>query len=764
MTTPSIASLIAKELAIPLHQVTATVTLLDDGNTIPFIARYRKEVTGGLDEVQIRDIQTRLEYLRKLAERRDAVKAEIASQEKLTDELAAQLDAATTLQAVEDLYRPYKPKRQTRAQIARERGLEPLALALLAQERKLDPTVAAEAYLADGVPDAEAALAGARDIIAERVSDDPATRQVARQRFAADGFVASQRASEQVDAEGRYRVYYDFRAALRTVQPHQWLALQRGSEDGSLKVRIETPDGAIVGGIEAAWIKAPGTKAAEQMRLAIEDGYERLLRPAVEREVSGQLSEFSDDHAIMVFAANLRNLLLQPPLRDRAVMGIDPGFRTGCKVATVDPTGKLLHTVTIYPHPPQNDAAKARQALAGLVQLDKVSVIAIGNGTASRETEALAAELIRTFEVSQTSKVSPKLSHLAYVMVSEAGASVYSASDIARAEFPDLDVSMRGAISIARRLQDPLAELVKIDAQSIGVGLYQHDVDQKKLAASLDAVVESVVNYVGVDVNTASAALLGYVAGISKKVAQSIIAHRDANGPFGTRAELKKVKGLGPKAFEQAAGFLRVPGSRNPLDNTTIHPETYDATKQLLELAGLNLRMADLPNRLRVWCAENGLAVGEGQPDEGRPTKDERRTAHDAPRSTLHASRATDNWSTTATLLGIGELTLRDIVAALLRPGRDPREDLPPVIVRRDVLSIDDLREGMVLKGTVRNVVDFGVFVDIGVKQDGLVHVSKMAKQYVRNPHEFVGVGDVVDVTVVSIDRERGRVGLSMVG
>ena len=762
MSTPSIPSLIAKELAISLHQVTATVTLLDDGNTIPFIARYRKEVTGGLDEVQIRDIQTRLEYLRKLAERRDAVKAEIASQEKLTDELAAQLDAAPTLQAVEDLYRPYKPKRQTRAQIARERGLEPLAEAILLQAvgrgrgEVTSPLQLAAGYLTDSVPDADAALAGARDIIAEQVSDDPVTRQAARQRFAADGFVASQRTNEQVDPEGRYRVDYDFRAALRTVQPHQWLALQRGSEDGSLKVRIETPDGAIVSGIEAAWIKSPATKAAEQIRLAIEDGYDRLLRPSVEREVSGQLSEFSDDHAITVFAANLRNLLLQPPLRERAVMGIDPGFRTGCKVATVDPTGKLLHTVTIYPHPPQNDAVKARQALAGLVQLDKISVIAIGNGTASRETEALAAELIQA----------AKAPHLAYVMVSEAGASVYSASDIARAEFPDLDVSMRGAISIARRLQDPLAELVKIDAKSIGVGLYQHDVDQKKLAASLDAVVESVVNYVGVDVNTASAALLGYVAGISKKVAQAIIAHRDENGPFGSRAELKKVKGLGPKAFEQAAGFLRVPGSRNPLDNTTIHPETYDATKQLLELSGLNLRMADLPNRLRAWCEANGLPVDERRrtTDEGRPAKDKRQTANDASRSTLPAPQTTDNWLTTATLLGIGELTLHDIIDALLRPGRDPREDLPPVIVRRDVLSIEDLREGMVLKGTVRNVVDFGAFVDIGVKQDGLVHVSKMAKQYVRNPHEFVGVGDVVDVTVVSIDRERGRIGLSMVG
>ncbi len=407
-------------------------------------------------------------------------------------------------------------------------------------------------------------------------------------------------------------------------------------------------------------------------------------------------------------------------------------------------------------------------------------MIAIGNGTASRETEALVAELIQTFEVSQTSKVSSKVVHLAYVMVSEAGASVYSASDIARAEFPDLDVSMRGAVSIARRLQDPLAELVKIDPQSIGVGLYQHDVDQKKLAAALDAVVESVVNYVGVDVNTASAALLGYVAGISKRLAAAIVEHRDANGPFGSRAELKKVKGLGPKAFEQAAGFLRVPGSRNPLDNTTIHPESYEATKTLLDLAGLNMRMADLPNRLRAWCEESGLTTDDGRPttdEEPRTTDDRRRTiddgqqlghaspiTHHASRITESEPRTTDGWAATAALLGIGELTLRDIVEALIRPGRDPRDSLPPIILRRDVLTIDDLREGMALKGTVRNVVDFGAFVDIGVKQDGLVHVSKMAKKYVRNPHEVLGVGDVVDVTVISIDRERGRVGLSMVG
>ena len=619
MTTPSIASLIAKELAIPLHQVTATVTLVDDGNTIPFIARYRKEVTGGLDEVQIRDIQTRLEYLRKLAERRDAVKAEIASQEKLTDELAAQLDAATTLQAVEDLYRPYKPKRQTRAQIAREHGLEPLAEAILAQAvgrgEVTSPLQLAAQYLADQVPDADAALAGARDIIAERVSDDPATRQSARQRFAADGFVASQRASEQVDPEGRYRVYYDFKAALRTVQPHQWLALQRGGEDGSLKVRIETPDGAIVGGIEAAWIKAPGTRAAEQMRLAIEDGYERLLRPSVEREVSGQLSEFSDDHAITVFAANLRNLLLQPPLRERAVMGIDPGFRTGCKVATVDPTGKLLRTVTIYPHEPRSEHGKSLQVLAGLVEIDKISVIAIGNGTAGRETEALVAELIQTFRVSPT----PKAPHLAYVMVSEAGASVYSASDIARAEFPDLDVSIRGAISIARRLQDPLAELVKIDAKSIGVGLYQHDVDQKKLAASLDAVVESVVNYVGVDVNTASAALLGYVAGISKKVAQAIIAHRDENGRVRLPCRVEEGQRIGAEGVRAGRRLSARAGQQKP-PGQYHHPPRKLRRDQAV--AGVGRAQS-----AHGGSAEPAAGVVRGEwLDGGRKTKDEGRS------------------------------------------------------------------------------------------------------------------------------------------
>ncbi len=716
---PGLQGAIAGELGMPVGQVAAAIQLLDEGNTIPFIARYRKEVTGGVDEVQLRRIQARLDYLRRLAERKAAVRAEIESQGKLTEELAAQLAAAATLQLVEDLYRPYKPKRQTRAAVARERGLEPLAQAVLEGDQSLDPTVLAVGYLGDQVPDVEAALAGARDIIAEVVSDNSGARGIARRAFAAEGFVVSQRAGEDADPEKNYLIYHDFRSALSEVQPHQWLALQRGAADGSLKVHFEAPDGSIVAGLNARFVRWPASKAGQQTRLAIEDGYDRLLRPSVERELSGQLSEYAEGHAIGVFATNLRNLLLQPPVRGRSVVGIDPGFRTGCKIATVDPTGKLLHTVTIYPHAPQNEWEKAKQILAALIETDRVNVIAIGNGTASRETEALVADLIRQAP-------SPASARAAYVIVSEAGASVYSASNAARAEFPDLDVSMRGAVSIARRLQDPLAELVKIDPKSIGVGLYQHDVDQKRLGEALDAVVESVVNHVGVDVNTASASLLGYVSGIKGKVSEAIVSHRNEHGPFVSRAEIKKVKGLGPKAFEQAAGFLRVPGSRNALDNTVIHPESYDTARALLDLAGLSLRMDDLPNRLERFRQEHDPAE-------------------------------------VAEMLGVGLPTLTDIVDALVRPGRDPRDDLPPLVLRRDVLSIEDLREGMVLKGTVRNVVDFGAFVDIGVKQDGLVHVSKMGRRYVRNPHEVVSIGNVVEVVVISVDRERGRVGLSMV-
>ncbi len=582
------------------------------------------------------------------------------------------------------------------------------------QDRSLDALAAASGFVGDGVDDAEAALAGARDIIAEQLSDDAGNRQVVRQRFAAAGFVSSKRSGDAVDAEGRYRVYHEFRAPLRAVQPHQWLALQRGQKDGSLRVHVETPDGDIVADLGRRWISAPSSAAGRQLQMALEDGYDRLLRPAIERETAGQLTDYSDRQAIQSFATNLRNLLLQPPVSDRRVMGIDPGFRTGCKVATVDATGRMLTTVTIFPHPPQNERLRSLDQLSALVERDQINVIAIGNGTASRETESLVAELIA------------RQKGLAYVIVSEAGASVYSASDLARSELPDLDVSMRGAVSIARRLQDPLAELVKIDPQSIGVGLYQHDVDQKLLGQALDEVVESVVNHVGVDVNTASAALLGYVSGISRKVASAIVEHRDASGPFVSRADLKKVKGLGPKAYEQSAGFLRVPGARNLLDNTTIHPESYDVARRLLELAGLNLRMRDLPSRVAEFRKSNPVAM-------------------------------------LSELLDAGEPTLVDILDALERPGRDPRSDLPAPVLRQDVLAMEDLHEGMVLAGTVRNVVAFGAFVDIGVKHDGLVHVSRMAERYVGDPHQVVGVGDVVKVRVVSVDRERSRIELTMV-
>ena len=585
-------STIATELKLRPHQVAAAVALLDDGATMPFIARYRKEATGGLDEEQLRQIEIRLDYLRKLETRKAAVRAEIESQGKLTPDLDAQLRATATLQQVEDLYRPFKPKRRTRAAMARERGLEPLAEALLEQDRGSDPTQLAGRYVNDDLPDAEAALAGARDIIAEQVSDNAVVRQLARRRTSDKGFVVSKLAAKDADPEGRYRVYHEFRAPLKAIAPHQWLALQRGEADDSLKVRIEGPDDEVIKRIAGLYLAAHWSPAEAQVQLAVADGYQRLLKPAVNRDLLNGLSDEAANHAIQVFATNLRNLLLQPPLRQRAVMGIDPGFRTGCKVATVSPSGRLLHTSTIYPHPPQREQARALEQLAKLVELDKISVIAIGNGTASRETEALVADLIRG------------RSDLAYVIVNEAGASVYSASKLARDEFPDLDVSIRGAVSIARRLQDPLAELVKIDPRSIGVGLYQHDVDQKELTASLDAVVESVVNHVGVDVNTASAALLGYVSGLNKQVAKSIVAHREANGPFQSRAELKKVKRLGPKAYEQAAGFLRIPGGRNGLDNTVIHPESYATTRELLALADLNLRMAVLAGGIERFRRE----------------------------------------------------------------------------------------------------------------------------------------------------------------
>ncbi len=721
MSTSDILTTIADELALARDQVAATAALFDEGNTIPFVARYRKEVTGGLDEEQLRQVEARLDYLRKLAERKETVLKSVDEQGKLTPELAAAIELATTLQQVEDLYLPYKPKRRTRATMARERGLEPLAEVLLAQKETRLPEELAAPFLNDEVPDAEAALAGARDIIAEQAAEDAAVRGEARKLGQRRAFVLCQLAGDEkeVDPGGKYRLYHDVALPLDDVQPHQWLAIRRGEAEGALKVSLDLPDDEILDVMELVYLRGPRTPIRDQVQAALADGYKRLLAPSLERDLRSTETEEADDHAIEVFATNLRGLLLQPPLRGRTVMGIDPGYRTGCKVAVVDPTGKVKGTATIYPHEPQRRWEQAKETLSQAVEAADVDVIAIGNGTASRETEQLAAELLGELEGVQ------------YAIVSEAGASVYSASKLARAELPDLDVAMRGAVSIARRLQDPLAELVKIDPRSIGVGLYQHDVDQKKLGEALDAVVESVVNYVGVDANTASPALLGYVAGLGPKTAVNVVAYRDEHGPFRKRSDLLKVKGLGPKSYQQAAGFVRVPESANPLDSTPIHPESYGVVERLLDLAGTRLKARDVAGRVRALRQEMGL-------------------------------------SDLAELLDVGEPTLADILDGLARPGRDPRDELPPPVLRQDVLKMEDLREGMRLKGTVRNVVDFGAFVDIGVKQDGLVHVSKMAPRpgqgyrYVRDPFEVVRVGDVVDVTVLSIDLERGRIGLSM--
>lgn len=714
MSPDLVLTTIARELKLRPAQVARTVELLDDDNTVPFIARYRKEVTGSLDEEQIRAIETRLGYLRNLEKRKAAVLKSIADQNKLTPKLEAAIQAAATLQEVEDLYRPYKPKRRTRATVARQRGLEPLAEMMLAQEITAgSPETHAEAFLSDELPTVEDALAGARDIVAEIAAEDAEVRRHTRRRTLDEAVLACALADEDADPENKYRMYHDFAEPLRGLPPHRLLAINRGEREGALKARLAVYDDDLIADIENRYVKDTASIFAGQVRLAVADGYKRLLAPAVERDLRRNLTEHADAHAIGVFATNLRALLLGPPLREMRVMGIDPGYRTGCKVALVDATGKFIGGTTIYPHAPQKHWDQAVRTLAEMMQQAHIDVIAVGNGTASRETESLAAEVVAQAERG------------AYVMVNEDGASVYSASPLARQELPDLDVSMRGAVSIARRLQDPLSELVKIEPQAIGVGLYQHDVDQKHLAATLDAVVESAVNHVGVDANTASTALLGYVAGINKRVAANIVAHRDEQGSFRVRPALKKVKGLGDKAFQQAAGFLRLPGGEETLDNTPIHPESYPVVERLFALMDVRGDEPDLPDRVRRFAREQTLAE-------------------------------------LAEVLQVGEPTLTDIIESLVRPGRDPRDELPKPILRDDVLKMEDLREGMTLQGTVRNVVDFGAFVDIGVKQDGLVHVSKMADRYVRNPHDVVAVGDVVTVRVLSVDIERGRIGLSM--
>ncbi|HEU5101097.1 MAG TPA: Tex family protein [Roseiflexaceae bacterium] len=728
MPENTIEARLARELSLGAGQVERTVALLDEGNTIPFITRYRKEITGGLDEDQLRKLADRLQYLRNLEARRAEVHKSLEDGGHLTPELAAQLAAAETLQTIEDIYLPFRPKRRTRAQVAREQGLQPLADALLAQDAGgKSRAELAEAFVdpEKGVADVEAAYAGARDIVAETIAETAAVRQAVREATRRTGLVRVARKDDAADAEGKYRLYHEFGEALTTLPPHRILAINRGEREGALKVEVEANHDAFVATLQRRYAGGHGF-VADEVCAALADGYKRLLAPAIERDLRGELTERAEQHALTIFAANLRGLLLQPPLRGRVVMGIDPGFRTGCKVAVVDATGKYLEGGVIYLHQPD----KAKETLLRTAQRWGVQIIAIGNGTASRETEALVADVIREMGVGGWGLGDTSQPPLRYIMVSEAGASVYSASEAAREEFPDLDATQRGNVSIARRLQDPLAELVKIDPKALGVGLYQHDVDQKRLGGQLEAVVESCVNYVGVDLNTASAALLGYVAGLNSKTAKAVVAHRDANGPFESRKQLLKVKGLGPKAFEQAAGFLRLPDAPDPLDHTAIHPESYAAARQLIAAYGDGAGQSNLP----AVAANVRARLKAG----GRPL------------------------SALAAELGIGEPTLADILAAMEKPGRDPRDDSAPPILRADVLKLEDLQPGMWLKGTVRNVVDFGAFVDIGVKQDGLVHVSEMAQRFVKNPLDVVQVGDVVDVRVLTVDAARGRIGLSM--
>jgi len=722
------AETVAAALKLPRPAVARTIELLDGGNTIPFIARYRKEATGGMDEVAVAAIAERLAAWRALEERRADVRRLIEEVGALTPELDAAIAAASTVTALDDLYLPYRPRRRTRATIARERGLEPLAHLIREQKGDARPREEIAAPFVDPqreVTTPEEALAGARDIVAEAVAEHADVRSALRALYLRAGTVtvSAPEAAEQ-DKAGAYATYYNFNGRVAMLAPHQALALNRGEKAGVLRVALEIPEGNALTLIARQFAPHPRSLLAGDLRDACADALKRLLTPSLERETRAGLTERAEEHAIGVFARNLRPLLLQPPLRGQTVLGIDPGFRTGCKVAVVDPTGKPLALDTVYPHPPQRRAEEALAALAALERLvtaHGVGVVAIGNGTASRETEHLVAQLIE--------RVESRGITLAYVMVSEAGASVYSASALARAEFPDLDLTARGTISIARRLQDPLAELVKVPPQSVGVGLYQHDVDEKRLTAALDRAVESAVTYAGADLNTASAALLEHVAGVKARVAANIVAYRNANGPFRARRELLKVPALGPATFTQAAGFLRVPGGVEPLDDTFIHPESYEATRRLIPL---------LPG-------EAGQRLSE------RAAPFRRRLAEDAARR-----------REVAAAVGLGEPTLLDVLENLARPGVDPRSELPPPLLRRDVLTLDDLRDGMVLQGTVRNVVDFGAFVDIGLKNDGLAHRSELGSRPVRDPLEAVSVGDVVTVRVLSVDRERGRIALSM--
>ncbi len=690
------------------------ITLLDEGNTIPFIARYRKEMHGTLDDQTIREISERLEYMRNLDKRREEVYHLIDGLGKMTDEISSALSGAKILSEIEDIYRPYKPKRKTRASVAKEKGLEPLANEIFLQNSG-DPLVLAQQYIdpEKGVETADEALSGAMDIIAENVSDNAEIRKRLKNIIRLNAFVVSKAAGEE--KESVYSSYYDYREPVRSMAGHRVLAIDRGEREGFLKVGIDIDSGKCLTIIYRLLITSQN-ECAETVKAACDDAYARLIFPSVEREIRAELTEKADEQAIRLFAVNLRQLLMQPPVKGHTAIGLDPGYRTGCKLAVVDETGRVLDTAVIYPTHGEAQVKKSKQTLKNMIQKYNVGIIAIGNGTASKETEMFTAECIA--ECSQ--KVS-------YMVVSEAGASVYSASKLAAAEMPDLDLTLRSAVSIARRLQDPLAELVKIEPKAIGVGQYQHDMPQKQLGEALDGVVEACVNNVGADLNTASAALLSRVAGITPTVSKNIVAYREENGAFRSRAELKKVPKLGPKAFEQCAGFLRVPESKNPLDHTAVHPESYAAAKQLLELCG--------------YTADAIVNGGLGG---------------------LSAKAEQIGLEQIAEKIGTGVPTLSDMISELTKPGRDPRDELPPPLLRTDVLDMKDLKTGMELKGTVRNVIDFGAFVDIGVHQDGLVHISQISEKRIRHPSDVLNVGDIVTVRILSVDPDKGRISLTM--
>ena len=710
-----IIKLLADELGQPQNYVNNVVTLLDEGNTIPFIARYRKEMHGAMDDTVLRDLADRLNYLRNLDKRREEVKRSIEEQGKLTEELSAAIDAAATLAEVEDLYRPYKQKRRTRATVAREKGLEPLAQLLFTQSPACpEPTAAAEDYVnpEKGVETIADALQGANDIIAEMISDDAEVRKMLREYMLRHSVLSSLAATEE---DSVYRLYYDFKQPVARLQGHQILAINRGEREEKLKVTVLTEREQSLPLLYQMVVK-PGSAATEFVTAAAEDAYDRLIYPSLEREVRNTLTEKADEGAIKMFGANLKPLLMQPPVKGKVAMGLDPGYRNGCKVAVVDPTGKVLDTAVVYPTFGERQKQEAIAALAKLIKKYGVEVIAIGNGTASKETEIMTAELLKV--------VDPGVS---YMVVSEAGASVYSASKLAAEEFPQYDVNLRSAVSIARRLQDPLAELVKIDPKAIGVGQYQHDMPQARLDETLSGVVEDCVNAVGADLNTASAPLLSHVAGLTATTAKNIVKYREENGAFTTRKQLLKVPKLGPKAFEQCAGFLRVPESANPLDHTGVHPESYDAATALLETCGYTVADAA--------TGEIGL---------------------------LEAKVKLYGEEKLAQKVGVGVPTLRDVVKELIKPGRDPRDELPAPVLRSDILDMKDLKPGMELTGTVRNVIDFGAFVDIGVHQDGLVHISQISNKYIKHPGEILSVGDVVTVWVLNVDEEKKRIGLTM--